>query len=111
MPHETVAGSVVGYTILSLFIAEQGLKIYAEGWRDYWSDYFNRVDFAVILLSLLSAITISIINAAAATSGDAQVESFFSHLSLYIRVIRLIRVLRLFRRSKLMLESKPTYRF
>ena len=84
----------IAYALASMFVVEVLLKLYALGWYAYWSDFFNRLDFIVVIPSLVGTITLDIIYQT--TQGDIRSEAILSAMFI-IRLLRIFRVFRLVR--------------
>merc|ERR1719499_991464 len=46
----------INIVFVAIFCAEAVLKITAFGWYDYWERYWNRFDFIIVVISLISMI-------------------------------------------------------
>lgn len=70
-------------TCTLIFLAEMLLKLYIQGWRDYWEEGWNRLDAILVIISLPSLIEPFI------PIGALNVS--------FLLILRLLRVLRFFR--------------
>ena len=97
---------MIGYVVMTLFFLEQLMKTLALGWREYWTSWLNRLDFAVSSISITATIIVNIVeplNHANVFMTLAQILPVVRLLRVVGQVVRLIRLLRFSNGAKRML--------
>ena len=83
------AQEVLNYTFTVSFAVEAVLKIIGMGWREYWSDRWNKFDFIVVTGSLFD-LAVSLFNTSVLRA--VRVTRAFSRLFRLVRVTRVLRL-------------------
>ena len=97
--HESSDASVdsISYVLAGCFVVEIMIKTFALGWRTYWSDFFNRIDFIVAWPSVIGTLALDVLHHYSSTfsrSGDFLSILFIIRLARIFRVFRVVRFLR-----------------
>ena len=100
----------ISYVLASLFGVEIVCKIYALGFKEYWSDLFNRLDFFVVWPTLTGTVFLQIIAGQLNQIAKQDTHHKKSTLFSLLFVVRLLRIFRVFRVVRLLRFSKVVWR-
>jgi len=91
--------TAIDHAFLVLFTAECVLKVAGLSWTIYWSDTWNRLDFVLVVLALVTLVVDQILKAATSDDGGASVNVTFLRTLRVLKALRFIRIGRLLNMS------------